>query len=181
MTDRQLQLERANHVLSAMGVDTRSAKVMDRTHYITLDAKSKGSNVDMLDSNTRRLTGITSFDANKFNKGRHFVVDGIRVLSETTANKAEEGAWASDLDKALVNAELIISQDEELITLPISDLMTKKIGEIEDGGFRPIASAPVIMPEKEFNVSLRFPNGVSVAGTTNFIRVEFRGFEFFTK
>lgn len=181
MRDRQIQLERANHVLSVSGVNTLNAKVMDRTHYITLDAKGKGSNVDLLDSNTRKLVGLTSFDANKFNKGRHFVIDGIRVLSETTATKAEEGTWKSDFDKGLINAELIIEQDEELITLPLSDLLCKKNGEVEGGNFRSVASAPTIMPEKEFNVRLKFPVGVNVADTTNFLRVEFRGFEFFTK
>lgn len=181
MDNRQTQLNRANHVLTAMGIDTRNAKVMDRTHYTTFDAKGKGSIVEILDSNTKKLTGITSFDANKFNKGRHFVIDGIRVLVEGTANKIEEGVWKGDADKAIVNSEIIIAQDEDLLIVPASDLLCKKIGETEDGGFRSIASAPVLMPEKEINISWRFPNGVSVdSGTTQFVRIEYRGFEFLT-
>ena len=54
MDNRQVQLERANHVLTAMGVDTRNAKVMDRTQYITFDAKGKSSVVLLIDSNTKK-------------------------------------------------------------------------------------------------------------------------------
>lgn len=82
MDNRQVQLERSNHVLTAMGVDTRNAKVMDRTQYLTFDGKGKSSVVLLIDSNTKKLVGETSFDANKLNKGRYFVIDGIRVLTE---------------------------------------------------------------------------------------------------
>ena len=52
MDNRQVQLERSNHVLTAMGVDTRNAKVMDRTQYLTFDGKGKSSVVLLIDSNT---------------------------------------------------------------------------------------------------------------------------------
>ena len=55
MDNRQVQLERSNHVLTAMGVDTRNAKVMDRTQYLTFDGKGKSSVVLLIDSNTKKL------------------------------------------------------------------------------------------------------------------------------
>ena len=45
MDNRQVQLERSNHVLTAMGVDTRNAKVMDRTQYLTFDGKGKSREI----------------------------------------------------------------------------------------------------------------------------------------
>ena len=139
MDNRQVQLERSNHVLTAMGVDTRNAKVMDRTQYITFDGKGKSSVVLLIDSNTKKLVGDTSFDANKFNKGRFFVIDGIRVLIEDTANSLHEANWKSSANVAILNSELKIAQDEDLLVLPVSDLVYTKISEGNDNGFRSIA------------------------------------------
>ncbi|WP_454974318.1 hypothetical protein [Capnocytophaga gingivalis] len=181
MDNRQVQLERSNHVLTAMGVDTRNAKVMDRTQYLTFDGKGKSSVVLLIDSNTKKLVGDTSFDANKFNKGRYFVIDGIRVLVEDKADSLHESNWKSAPNSAILNSELKISQDEDLLVLPVSDLVYTKISVGEDNGFRSIASAPVIVPEKEINISWQFPQGASVPSTqTQFVRIELRGFEFFT-
>ena len=181
MDNRQVQLERSNHVLTAMGVDTRNAKVMDRTQYLTFDGKGKSSVVLLIDSNTKKLVGETSFDANKLNKGRYFVIDGIRVLTEDTATSLQEAKWKSEAYAAILNSEIKIAQDEDLLILPVSDLVYTKNGSGEDNGFRSIASAPVIVPEKEINISWQFPQGVGVPVTqTQFVRIELRGFEFFT-
>lgn len=181
MDNRQVQLERSNHVLTAMGVDTRNAKVMDRTQYITFDAKGKSSVVLLIDSNTKKLVGETSFDANKLNKGRYFVIDGIRVLTEDTATTLHEAKWKSEAHAAIVNSELKIAQDEDLLLLPVSDLLTQLIGINSGDIFRSIASAPVIVPEKEINISWQFPQGASVPTTKEqFVRIELRGFEFLT-
>lgn len=180
MNSREVSLKRANHVLSAMGVNTAEAKVMDRTHYVTFDAKGKGSIVELLDSNTKKLVGTTTFDANKFNKGRFFIPDEIRVVVEGTATKVGEATWNSDADKAVVNSEIALSQDEEILTLPVSDLLTKLGGGNDNQGFRVISSAPVLVPEKEIKLRWTFPNGVGVDNSTvQFVRVEMRGIEFF--
>lgn len=179
--DRQVQLERANHVLKAMGVATASAKVMDRTHYITFDAKGKGSITELIDSNTRKLRGVTSLDANKFNKGRYFVIDEVRVLVDGTAEKPAEATWKAKANKAVVNSELSIAQDEELLRLPVSDILAENGAQLENSGFRAVSSAPVLIPEKEINIRWEFPDGVGVdSSTTQLVRVEFRGFEFLT-
>lgn len=183
MLDRQQQLQRANHVLTAMGVNTTVAKVMDRTHYITFDAKGKNSLVELLDSNTRRITGDTSFDANKFNKGRHFVIDSIRVLVEGTAEKVQEATWDGKAHKSVVNSEISLFQDEEILRLPVSDLLDKLNYQNQNQGFRPVSSAPVIVPEKEFNIIWDFPKSSTGVGESEkqLIRIELRGFEFFIK
>ena len=181
MDNRQVQLERSNHVLTAMGVDTRNAKVMDRTQYITFDAKGKSSVVLLIDSNTKKLVGETSFDANKLNKGRYFVIDSIRILIEDTATNLHEAAWKSSAHGAIVNSELKIAQDEDLLLLPVSDLLSQLFGINSGDNFRSIASAPVIVPEKEINISWQFPQGASVPTTKEqFVRIELRGFEFLT-
>ena len=77
--------------------------------------------------------------------------------------------------------QIKIAQDEDLLILPVSDLVYTKNGSGEDNGFRSIASVPVIAPEKEINISWQFPQGASVPATqTQFVRIELRGFEFFT-
>lgn len=181
MDNRQVQLERANHVLTAMGVDTRNAKVMDRTQYITFDAKGKSSVVLLIDSNTKKLVGETSFDANKLNKGRYFVIDAVRVLIEDKADSLKESNWKSQALASILNSEFKIAQDEDLLLLPVSDLLYTKIGQGDENGFRSIASAPVIVPEKEINLSWQFPQGANVPDSqTQFVRIELRGFEFLT-
>lgn len=125
------------------------------------------------------MVGVTSFDANKFNKGRFFVLDAIRVLVESTASKVEEATWKGTTDKAVINSELTFSQDEELITLPVSDLLVSEPASLDFGGFRNISSSPVLVPEKEIHAKWTFPNGTSVASSTQLVRIELRGFEFF--
>jgi hypothetical protein len=181
MDNRQVQLERANHVLTAMGVDTRNAKVMDRTQYITFDAKGKSSVVLLIDSNTKKLVGETSFDANKLNKGRYFVIDAARVLIEDKADSLKDANWKSQALASVLNSEFKIAQDEDLLLLPVSDLLYTRIGQGDENGFRCIASAPVIVPEKEINLSWQFPQGANVPDSqTQFVRIELRGFEFLT-
>jgi len=93
----------------------------------------------------------------------------------------QEANWKSEAYAAILNSEIKIAQDEDLLILPISDLVYTKNGSGEDNGFRSIASAPVIVPEKEINISWQFPQGVGVPVTqTQFVRIELRGFEFFT-
>ena len=103
----------------------------------------------------------------------------MRVLTDGSADSVKTAKWNSEADKAIINSELSISQDEELLLLPVSDLISK-INVQDNKGFRPIASAPVIVPEKEINMRWVYPNGVNVdSSTTQLVRIELRGFEFF--
>lgn len=178
--NRRVQLQQAIDVLQSRGVALTNADIVDTTHYLTFNAKGKGSLVKLIDSNTRKLEGTTSFDSNKLNKGRYLVIDGIRVLTDTTTEKTGEAKWESEADKAIVNSELEINQDGTLLKIPASDILSK-LGKYEEGGFRTISTAPTIVPDVAFEFNWIFPNGVTVPATDNLVRIEIRVIEVFER
>ena len=101
------------------------------------------------------------------------------MLVEDQAGSLKEAHWKSEAHPAVLNSEFKIAQDEDLLLLPLSDLVYTKITQGDENGFRSIASAPVIVPEKEINLSWQFPQGANVpVSQTQFVRIELRGFEF---
>lgn len=150
----------------------------DRTLYIALNIKGQGGTIDVVDANTKREVGVTNLDGNKLNAGRDYVIDGIRVLLDTTNSAALGSASWSKLESAefpaaFQNAELVIEQDGNVLVdnMPMTDLA--------DGGgfekFREISTTPLIRSNMEFTIKIVYPKGVAVsAATDKNIRFEFR-------
>ncbi|HRB72433.1 hypothetical protein [Flavobacterium sp. UBA4197] len=179
--DRQTAFNRAVTVLQARGIDVSKAKFLDRTVYINFDAKGAASKVDLIDSNTKKLEGITNFDGPQLNANRHWVIDSISIKGDDEATAFGKAKWKSALHPALLNSEIRFSQDGTLIDMPVTDLHNVDgIGGLDDD-FREMIHAPVVVPNLDMKLEWVFPKGESVPGsvTSSLVNIRFRVIEAF--
>lgn len=180
MSNRQASLGRAIKVLGgkreAQQVRPMPTKLTDKTYYIAFLATGKAGNFDIVDSNTKKVRGITNFDGNTLAVGRELVIDAVRVL-QAIVPKGEPMTKA--LFRKGVTYESILLADfqltqgnESLIDLPVTDLTN-----FTDEDFRSISTTPVLRSKEEFKMQLLFPTGVTVPDVDNkdvYLRFEFR-------
>jgi len=167
-----------NTLLQAWGISYNSYVAKDTTMYLTFDAKGKGSIVQLVDPNTKKLEGTTNFDGNKLDKGRYLVIDGIRGLYEATELTVGAAKWESDAIAAIKNGELSIIQDGEIFNLPLTEVFNIHYAAANGNGddFRDLSHFPTIRPETVFKIQWTFPYGVVVPAnvTAALARIEFR-------
>ena len=86
MENRNPQLQRAIKVLGArqrqhqQAVRPQPTKLVDKTFYINVKVDGMSGINQLVDSNTKKLVGVTNFDGNLLNSGRDVVIDSIRTL-----------------------------------------------------------------------------------------------------
>lgn len=151
----------------------------DKTIYLAVAAKAQGGTVDIVDTNTKKEIGVTNLDGNKLNAGKDYIIDGIRILFDSSnATDIKKGTWIPAtgllLDPALLNAEFILEQDgNALIEMPITDFL----GYASDTNnlFREISTSPLIRSNMEFTMKIAYPKGLSVTNlVAHNVRFEMR-------
>lgn len=179
MSNRRQQLLASVAVLKAKFNANNGAPAVggialtDKTIYISKSLKGAGGIVKLIDVNTKKEVGVTNFDGNKLNVGRDYVIDGVRILYDTTATNIKNANWlkypASETEVA--NCEIRIKQDNQmLLEMPVTDMTNFNYDE-----FRDISTSPIIRSGEEFEIELEFPQGVSIANDNEVnIRLEFR-------
>ena len=73
--------------------DGKPTKVSDTTLYIAADAQGFSGIQPIMDSNTKKLVGITNFDGNKLNTGKAFIVSKARLLYTTSGDSLTKADW----------------------------------------------------------------------------------------
>lgn len=178
--NRQASLGRAIKVIGgkrqAQQVAPMPTKLTDKTYYIAFLATGKAGTFDIVDSNTKKVRGITNFDGNSLAVGRELVIDSVRVLQ---AIAAKDTPVAKVLFREGVTYESILQSDfqmtqgnESLIDLPMTDLTNFK-----NEDFRAISTTPVLRSKEEFKMQLLFPAEVTVPLVNDkdvYLRIEFR-------
>lgn len=148
-------------------------KLTDTTLYVAFNAKGIGGIQHLLDSNTKRLVGVTNFDGNQLSAGRDVIIDGVRMFVTTTGTLPENADWqlTKNFDPVLLNSEVHLKQkDGSLIDMPVTDLTGFK-----NDDFRDISSTPLLKALETIELELETPKGQSVSNANDiFVRIEFR-------
>lgn len=167
--DRKAQLTRAVSVLAARSQARTLAqrtpksdptRLTDSTFYINLRVDGLAGTTQLIDSNTRRLVGVTNFDGDTLKSGRDLVIDGIVTVYTATGTKVEDASWFAPTApiKELAGAEIRLKQGNEvLIDLPISDTQGFKQDD-----YRAISTTPLLKALETFQLELEIPKGVTV-------------------
>ena len=186
MSNRKTELTAAVATLKAKA-DGGVPKVgqiglQDKTIYINTFLGGSTGIINLVDSNTKRLVGVTNLDGNKLNAGRDYIIDSIRFMNANgTAADIKGADYTNGAIAQLKNAEFRISQgSNNLLDMPVSDI----VGDIVTGtaaapataGFRHISTSPLIRSNQEFTMELEFPSGVAMPTTGNglCVRIEMR-------
>lgn len=180
MQNRNQVLATAVSKLGFNGIaEAGKTELVDKTFFLNVDLSGKGGGrSELVDSNTKRIEGLTNLDGNKLNTGRDIVIDSIRFIEAVDGATSITAADFSNTDgkvcAQLAHAELKVEQNgKTLIDLPLTDI-NKSDGD--SVLFRSISTMPVLKSEYEFNISLILPNGVTVP-ENKFGRLEFRGIQ----
>ena len=181
-----LALERFANFAEKTNLQVKNGYTLqDKNFYLNVDLKGKGGAIQLVDANTKKIDGITNFDGNRLNGGRHIIIDGIRYQAENTATTLGAATWDGTATPAVKNSVLKISQGKEILFVPVSDLLVKDTATSNSDDFREISHLPIIAPDVDYKIEWQFPDGVSVLGDAGdppcFGRLEFHTHEVFVK
>lgn len=152
-----------------------------KTHYVKKDISEAGGLTRILDTTTKRVDGISTFNENKLPKKEAMVYDQVRIaygkgdeakLSSTKLNKA--------FDEALLNANLIIKQNGRIqLEAPVSDFHTEGTNTDVNSNYVQIPVPNLIRDDEELEISLQFPKGSAMpaasSGENHFVGIYLRG------
>lgn len=180
--NRKEQLTRAVTVLAARSQARTQAqqrpksdptRLTDSTFYVNVRVDGLAGTTQLIDSNTKRLVGVTNFDGDTLKSGRDLVIDSVRTIFTDVGTKVEDASWFAPkaVVAELAGAEIRMKQNNEvLIDLPISDTQGFK-----DEDFRAISTTPLLKALETFSLELEIPKGVTVpAGAPLFLKIAIR-------
>jgi hypothetical protein len=160
--------------LQKRGLIGQGARLTDTNKYLVVDISGASGIFPLMDSNTKKSVGVTNFDGNKLNAGRHLVIDGIKIEKATSGTTRETAQFSGNtvLPAELSNTEFRVEQ-KGLIPIDIPTTEVNQRGEYIFGvHYRDFSTAPVLVASEEIGMFLQFPAGVTApAGTI--IRISF--------
>ena len=164
----------ATKQLQNRGLLQAGGRVIDTVKYIVVDVSGASGIFPIMHSNTKKSVGVTNFDGNKFNPGRHAVIDSIKIEKATTGATPEVAGFIGDttLPKELSNCEFRVEQKGLIpVDLPVNE-MNQPTANQKSTAYRELSTLPVLVANEEIGMFLQFPVGVTApAGTI--IRVSF--------
>lgn len=164
----------ATKQLQNRGLLSAGGKIIDTVKYIVVDVSGASGTVYIMDSNTKKLVGVTNFDGNKLNAGRHLVIDAVKMEKATAGNTPATASFIGDttLPKELSNCEFRVIQKGLIpVDLPVNE-MNQPTANQKSTAYREISTLPVLVANEEISMEIQFPVGVTApAGTL--IRVSF--------
>lgn len=150
------------------------ARVSDTNKYITVDISGASGTFYVMDSNTKKLVGVTNFDGNKLNAGRHIVIDGVKIEKATAGTTPATASFIGDttLPKELSNCEFRVVQKGFVpIDFPVNELNQPTANQ-KSTGYRDVSTQPVLVANEEIVMEIQFPVGVT-APTGTIIKISF--------
>lgn len=160
--------------LQKRGLIGQGARLTDTNKYLIVDISGASGIFPLMDSNTKKSVGVTNFDGNKLNAGRHLVIDGVKIEKATGGTTKETATFLGNttLPAELTNTEFRVEQKG---LIPI-DIPTLELNQRADSTFgikaRDFSTAPVLVASEEIGMFLQFPSGVT-APLGTIIRISF--------
>lgn len=158
----------ATKQLQNRGLLQAGGRVIDTNKYIVVDISGASGTYHVMDSNTKKLVGVTNFDGNKLNAGRHLVIDAVKCEKATAGTTAVGASFIGDttLPKELSNCEFRVIQKGLIpIDLPVNELNQPTANQ-KSTAYREMSTLPVLVANEEISMEIQFPAGVTApAGT----------------
>lgn len=173
----QNTLSVAAQILSQKGTGGKARfgdfTLTDTAFYINFSANGLGSRFKLVDSNTKKIVGVTNIDGEKFAAGKDVVIDAISLkggfgTSVQIANYNENFG----VDPRLKNGEIKIKQgDNMLLQMPISEIVANE-NTIEV--FKRALTTPFLIKSNQlFEIEIQLPANQGIDNLPNvFFRLE---------
>ena len=173
-------------LLMSVGINIATAEARPIEHlkmlkdgdlYLRTDITGGQGTIQLIDANTAKVVGLSSFDKTRLPAGKKFMLEQIRFAVAEVASTVTTGPASqkystnyADCPVPLLGAHFIIRQSGQvIIEIPVERLLSR--GSVEqlvgqDGYY--LSSPRLLEPEVELEIQIRFPDaGAAVAYTAN--------------
>ena len=177
----------SSELASLIGSTTGTTGINLKRHtvYVRKNATNASSNWHVVDENTTKIEGVSSFSKTSLPKNQGVVFDKIAVGFAEGDAEGREGALDYTSTKApavLRNAVLQIRQNNrEVIEIPMADLVkTISPGSPEDY-YHDLEGFNYLVDDQPMEWVVKFPQGEtlapSAAGKFNYLEIRLQGFK----
>lgn len=163
---------------AAQALDAAGYQFNNGDMYLRLDITGKGGISELIDSNTKKVDGVSSFNGVTLETGINQVLEKIRFGYATSAKADGEKSPAlvrytnkySQVPAVLANADLVLSQNgKDILTVPIQRLLTTsdspKVAGVEDA--YELEAMRLLREKTDLKIAIRFPEGKSIGSDAN--------------
>ncbi|MGB7841156.1 MAG: hypothetical protein WBL21_00085 [Salinimicrobium sp.] len=155
------------------------------TVFVRKNATNAGSSWKVIDENTKKKDGVSSFGDQKLNKNQAVVFDKIALGFAEGDAEGQEGALDYSSTKApavLRNATLVITQGtREVLEIPVADMVKVTSPTKMEDYYHDLEGFNLLADDQEMDWKLVFPSGQvfapSAAGKQNYIELRLQGYK----
>ncbi len=137
-------------------------RIYDSFNYVNKQIVPGGT-LDLVDSETKRVNGVSSFQGTQFPNDRVEIIDRIKIGYQISDKEGQEGALKYDkaLTSLLSNSTLKITQGSYFLgEYPLEDLSNKYTGNKIDDDYLYLKNPVVIVGGVDFTIELIAPKDV---------------------
>jgi len=149
------------------------------THYVT--AKITGTAIKFVESSKNKVIGVQSFDGNKLDANKPFIICGITGMYAKEAQGDKKTVQTANYNKAapasLLNGELKLKQNNRGV---VAEIITNHLFNVNTTNHNldkefPLADMPLVKDKSPFEIEVEIPE-VLATGTDHFVKLELRGY-----
>ena len=174
-------LAAAGHVSSELQTKAKHGQVKTTPlsiKYVAKNIEQGGGTIDLVDSNTKELVGVSNFRSNRLDTGNVFIFDTIRVYYAKDPNETDPSNvnYSSNLPTELDASELeFYTNGKKIVSIPLQSADYYQNIDSGYAGFR-LANPAYLLDNNEFEIKLKMPR--AFGGTDHhFIKIEMEGIE----
>lgn len=169
------------YLLTKLGLSQTDTSVQlnNGDQYLRTSIKGASGITELLDSNTKKENGISSWVGRQLENGQYMALEKVRVgfgTSPTTGGTTNPAlvkysTKVADIPAALLNADLEISQSGKTIqVIPMqrffSDVASDKPAGVADA--YELDALRLLEPKQDIGLAIRFPKDGSIATDANY-------------
>ena len=134
-----------------------------------------GGKQPLVDSDTKKVDGVSDFDGNSLVDYRALIINAIKLgySSDAATGKEASLTYSSALPVAFRNATLKITQGGIIFNYPLSALANPHTGNSLADDVIQLPQSFVIVPKQEFEMELIFPKGATAPANESYLEFTF--------
>ncbi|MFD3001439.1 hypothetical protein ACFS7Z_13790 [Pontibacter toksunensis] len=175
------------YLMSALGINGATQNVQFNNGDYYLRSKiTAGGILELIDSNTKKVDGLSSFDGRSLEDGVNLALEKVRFAYGTSATVGgatdpvaiKYSTAYADVPAALANADLVISQHgKQILSVPVQRFLlgaaSNRPAGLEDA--YELDAIRLIKEKTELSIAIRFPKGATLPDANHFIELHLIG------
>ncbi|CAL2104473.1 conserved protein of unknown function [Tenacibaculum sp. 190130A14a] len=153
-------------------------KVLNNTSILRKEVEVGAGAIPLVDSNTRKVIGVSDFNENRLANDEVLIVEKIRVGYDVNAasGKETELTYQKTMPASFRNSILRLRQAGIVIgEFPMSDIQNKYTGNSMKDDYLELKHPLVLVGGAEFDFEIVFPSGATQATDKEYFELAFDG------